>query len=183
MEESPKTWGSTAALHWPRGVNQGARPARQDRSCNEVVEGQIKSLRDRPRTWSSRGVHGGTRQGPNFTAWFWCWGDAGELGWEQREPWILVTLHHWKAGTQGAGLGTEKRNADRGESALRLCVSFYPILEGFNLLHVSMWLKIRDRQMPTHGVPEPHHTSACLLDTSALGHPWCSCSHGWSSPG
>lgn len=56
----------------------------------------------------------------------------------QREPWVLVTLHHWKAGTQGAGLGTERRNADRGESALRLCVSFYPILEGFNLLHVSM---------------------------------------------
>lgn len=45
----------------------------------------MNSFRDRPRAGSSRDGPRGTQQGPGFTAWLWCWGDAVEQGWEHKE--------------------------------------------------------------------------------------------------
>lgn len=88
--------GSTPALLWPRGANQGAQPVCQDRSHNEVMEGQTNSFRDQPLAAGSRNVSRGTLRGPNFTTWFWCLGDA--VGWggrgAQRQGPGAVSLCH-----------------------------------------------------------------------------------------
>lgn len=107
MEESPKAQGSTPALLWPRGVNHGAQPAHHDRSCNEVMEGQINSFRDQPLAGSTRDTGRGTLQGPSFTAWFWCWG----MCWSR-------------------GGSIEARTRSEGQGAMGLCHP--PLLESWD---------------------------------------------------